>query len=338
MDQAEQTHFQRCLEKEIISKFRSEKLQLFKELFNKGRDEVEARLPEDDSSLYVIWASNKKAVYYTCQDNEASTSTAPAKEADPKAIKATSTVTNSGNDSSPSILCLEKGASTSTTPEIQVNPEIIEAPSSVTNARNDSPTVKLFLDNQASTSTTPKNQANSEKVTKSNDDSLSITWPTQVPGEKGMTSEAIKDPSIASTIVIPCSSNQIKDTESTLSAPGTSHQDQIDIELPILPATEKTPSKEPYLSENPNVDNAKPSMKANLIIPSPFKRNLFWPKEDNTTKKTEGKNTFCYHRRAMEKILRKERGREGTKRKRKGEKSQGKRREENVKGGTKKTK
>lgn len=50
VDRTAHLHFLRCLEKEIISMFGSEKLQLFKELINKSRDEIETHLHDEDIS------------------------------------------------------------------------------------------------------------------------------------------------------------------------------------------------------------------------------------------------------------------------------------------------
>ncbi|KAJ2949894.1 hypothetical protein O0L34_g11214 [Tuta absoluta] len=71
---SEQKYFFNYLEKEIVAKFGAEKMQMFKELFYKGRDELNSRLNEEDISLYVIWASNKQAVERSDHVNEPSTS------------------------------------------------------------------------------------------------------------------------------------------------------------------------------------------------------------------------------------------------------------------------
>ncbi|XP_060803414.1 uncharacterized protein LOC106131537 [Amyelois transitella] len=57
------TEFVKYLEKEIIGVFSEEKLAMFQNLFYKKRDTVESDLPEEDTALYVIWAKNKSKCY-----------------------------------------------------------------------------------------------------------------------------------------------------------------------------------------------------------------------------------------------------------------------------------
>ncbi|KAI5638887.1 DDE superfamily endonuclease domain-containing protein [Phthorimaea operculella] len=71
---SEQKDFFNYLEREIVAKFGAEKMLMFKELFYKGRDELNSRLNEEDISLYVIWASNKQAVESSDHVNEPFTS------------------------------------------------------------------------------------------------------------------------------------------------------------------------------------------------------------------------------------------------------------------------
>lgn len=121
-DKTARMHFLRCLEQEIIAKFGSEKLQLFKDLFNKNRDEVEARLPDEDSSLFVIWANNKQTVYNSSLDNEESTPNIHVIEESPAVIEAPLSVTHCENYSSAN----KNEASTSTASVIQASPAVTE--------------------------------------------------------------------------------------------------------------------------------------------------------------------------------------------------------------------
>lgn len=70
---------------------------------------MDSRLPEEDTSLYVLWANNKQAFEDSCQDSEAFKST---QTLDQDVNEAPSTSTKSGNESPVSIININTDPST----------------------------------------------------------------------------------------------------------------------------------------------------------------------------------------------------------------------------------
>ncbi|CAG5021004.1 unnamed protein product [Parnassius apollo] len=218
-----------------------DKLKLFKDLYYKSRLKLEELLPNEDISLYLIWANSKQTdVVNEESSNPVSVTNNPDANYSPREIQTIPVLSCNINDSEPSISsytnCLSKDHQlTSTIPVATSNP------SPGTNNPNSNESSKEIRKNPDLYCSA--NFDDSEPSTSTQTNCLSI----KTSGLNSLNMENVGQ-----------EDNNIRDD----SLPRCSH---------------KTPIR---------TVNVSTSI---YVIPSPFKRNLFWPKTDETTKNKKRK-------------------------------------------------
>ncbi|XP_064292244.1 uncharacterized protein LOC128672662 [Plodia interpunctella] len=247
----EQILFFNYLEKDITTKLGAEKLQMFNELFFRDKEELSSRLNED-LSLYVIWASNKQIVGNSDQINK-------SKEPSTQSLVE---VPNPTKDPAIPI------TSTSTDLiEFDLTPQ--------QHIQLDHDYVHPF-NNSAVNNHQETNDTSHNPLTNDGPNSLNIKDPVLV----ALTSRSINHKS----------SEEKTNTDSLETTMTKSKHNNIGSETSKtdLNAAEKTPVKDTTRPGTSKTIQLKDGSK--IIIPSPFKRNINWPGEDEEKK---GKKRKC---------------------------------------------
>ncbi|KOB59708.1 19.5g1 protein, partial [Operophtera brumata] len=199
------------LEGEITTTFNTEKLKLFNELFYKNRNELNDGLPEEDTSLFVLWAAVKSKVGSSTTLDDISPET----------------VSHEPSIQEP----IDPGNVSEKSPYRTISPQVMDKEK------------------------TSREIEEIENILPAQEETLAIQEP--------ILSENLPDKSHYCSILPPNMSKESTPAVFKSAKPSTSRQED-----EILPIEEKTPVKELQ----------------GMIIPSPFKRCLYWP-EDIESKK-----------------------------------------------------
>lgn len=239
----DQNDFLKALENKIEALLSKDKLKLFKDLYYKTRSELENLLPNEDISLYLIWANIKQTDVVNEESSisvSAKYSTNATSRTSLREIQTVPVLTSNINDSASSTShtnCLDKEQLISTNPADKSNP----APETTNNPN--------FNESPKDIRTVPVLSCNIN---------INYSEPSTSSQKKCLSIETSDLNSADMENVVPRVITDIDDS----SLPKSSH---------------KTPMKTVNFGTS------------NYVIPSPFKRNLFWPETDETTKNKKRK-------------------------------------------------
>ncbi|XP_013189681.1 uncharacterized protein LOC132903318 [Amyelois transitella] len=258
---SEQILFFDYLEKEIVAKLQKEKLQIFNDLYYKDRQNLNIHLNEEDLSLYIIWASNKQAIELSGHVNEQSTSPQTLVEIpNPNEINPAESLSATNADTDVQYQ-FDIQLDHDYLPHITLSNAGYDATTS-TCTPNDAPKSREILDNSL-TVASPSSNLNDPIPTTSTSCSYTFMFDiaTKITPSKELTRPGNSQIGQSSAEKTP-----VKE----LTRPETSKINQSSIK--------KTPLKELAIPGTTKFIQKKGE--STYIIPSPFKRNLFWPGED----------------------------------------------------------